>query len=77
MFYFSSNGNVESNVGRVRVYPHRKTTLRILKTATVTVIDMISNIGGTLGLFSGFSLLSGIEIIYWAVVGVMNYFKLK
>ena len=41
------------------------------------MIDMISNIGGTLGLFSGFSLLSGIEIIYWLVVGVMNYFKVK
>ena len=41
------------------------------------MIDIISNIGGTLGLFSAFSLLSGIEIIYWMVVGVMGYFKLK
>lgn len=34
-------------------------------TSTMTTIDMVSNIGGTLGLFSGFSILSGIEIIYW------------
>ena len=27
----------------------------------------ISNIGGTMGLFTGFSIISGIEIIYFAV----------
>ena len=32
--------------------------------ATVTVI--ISTIGGTMGLLTGFSLLSGVEIIYYA-----------
>lgn len=31
----------------------------------MTTIDMMSNIGGTLGLFCGFSILSAIEIIYW------------
>ena len=38
----------------------------MVSTATVTIIDMISNIGGTLGLFSGFSILSGVELLYWA-----------
>ena len=38
----------------------------ITVTATVTVIDMISNIGGILGLFSGVSVLSLAEAIYWA-----------
>ncbi len=42
-----------------------KTTMEMVMTATVTVIDMISNIGGTLGLFCGFSILSVVEIIYW------------
>ncbi len=40
--------------------------MQIVQTATATTIDMISNIGGTLGLFCGFSLLSGVEIVYWA-----------
>ena len=35
------------------------------QTATVSVIDMISNIGGTLGLFCGFSLISAVEVAYW------------
>ena len=29
-------------------------------------MDMVSSIGGTLSLFSGFSILSMVEIIYWA-----------
>ncbi len=52
-------------MGVIQVYPAKKTTLRIVRTATVTFIDMLSNIGGTLGLFCGFSILSGIELIYW------------
>ena len=50
----------------VNLYIEHKTTMRIFVTAAVTVIDMISNIGGTLGLFLGFSLLSGVELLYWA-----------
>ncbi len=53
------------SIGVIKVYMDKKSTLRILVTATVTVIDMISNIGGTLGLFCGFSILSGVEILYW------------
>ena len=52
----------------VRLAVTRRGTQRILKTATITAIDMISNIGGTLGLFSGFSVLSGLEIIYWMML---------
>ncbi len=51
---------------RIKVYVDRHTTLEVVATATVTVIDMIANIGGTLGLFSGFSILSAVELLYWA-----------
>ena len=47
------------------MYVSQRTTLSIVVTATVTAIDVLSNIGGTLGLFCGFSLLSAVEIIYW------------
>ncbi len=50
----------------VNVWVSKKTTLEMIMTATVTLIDMISNIGGTLGLFCGVSILSGVEILYWA-----------
>ena len=52
-------------MGLVRVYIDKKSTLKIVRTATVTLVDMISNIGGTLGLFCGVSILSMAEIVYW------------
>ncbi len=57
---------VPDQVMRIKVYVDRHTTLEVVATATVTVIDMIANIGGTLGLFSGFSILSAVELLYWA-----------
>lgn len=33
---------------------------------------MQANVGGTLGLFSGFSILSGIEIGYWGFVALLD-----
>ena len=30
-----------------------------------TVVDLLSTVGGTMGLFTGFSILSGAEILYW------------
>ena len=35
----------------------------------MTKIEFVSNVGGLLGLFIGFSLISGIEIIYWLTIG--------
>ena len=49
----------------IKVWVEKKTTLEITVTATVTIIDMISNIGGTLGLFCGFSILSAVEALFW------------
>ncbi len=53
------------SVGLIRVFIDKKSTLKIVRTATVTIIDMISNIGGTLGLFCGVSILSAVELVYW------------
>ena len=36
-------------------------------TAAATAVDVISNIGGTLGLFCGISILSVVEMGYWVV----------
>ena len=52
-------------MGLVQVYISKRTTLQIVMTATVSAIDMISNIGGTLGLFGGVSILSVVELAYW------------
>ena len=55
-----------SNLGSIHLYVDKKTALKIVQTATVTFIDMISNVGGTLGLFCGMSILSLVEMAYWA-----------
>ena len=39
--------------------------LQITKRARMSFSDKISWVGGMLGLFTGFSLISGLEIIYW------------
>ncbi len=41
--------------------------MEVTRTATMTMVDLISNMGGTLGLFCGFSILSVVEVLYWAV----------
>ena len=53
------------NIGLAKVYIDKKSTMKIVKTATVTAVDMISNIGGIMGLFCGVSFLSLAEAIYW------------
>ena len=39
----------------------------IILTEQVTLVGQLGLIGGTMGLFTGFSILSGIEILYFAV----------
>ncbi len=46
--------------------------MRVVRTATMTTVDLVSNIGGTLGLFCGMSVLSMVEIVYWVARGVMH-----
>ena len=39
---------------------------KITKDRAAKFVDMLSAIGGTMGLLTGFSLISGVEIIYFA-----------
>ena len=40
-------------------------------------MDMFSAIGGTMGLLTGFSIISSIEIIYFALKTIMNIVNKK
>ena len=45
-----------------------------------TIADQLANLGGTLGLFSGMSVLSFIEIFFWArriLFEVIAHYQLK
>ncbi len=53
------------SVKLLRVSVDRSPTLSIVHTSTATIVDVISGIGGNLGLFTGFSVLSGVEFFYW------------
>jgi hypothetical protein len=55
--------NIATSAFRVNIYFSELTYTRIVEVPNYTPISLISNIGGTLGLFLGMSLLSFIEIV--------------
>ena len=50
----------------VRIYFDTPTFDRIEKDRAAKFVDMLSAIGGTMGLLTGFSIISGVEILYFA-----------
>ena len=50
----------------VRIYFDTPTFDRITKDRAAKFVDMLSAIGGTMGLLTGFSIISGVEILYFA-----------
>ena len=48
---------------------------KITKDRSAKFVDMLSTIGGTMGLLTGFSIISGVEMLYFAVKIAINYFK--
>ena len=48
---------------------------RITKDRAAKFVDMLSAIGGTVGLLTGFSIISGVEIIYFAAKIILKIFK--
>ena len=51
----------------VRIYMDTPTFDRITKDVRAKFEDMLSTIGGTLGLLTGFSIISGVEILYFII----------
>jgi len=58
---------VEAACEKVAVYfePDQSVITKITKDAKMTWSDKISWIGGNMGLFTGFSVISSIELLYW------------
>ena len=50
----------------VRIYFDTPTFDRITKDKAAKFVDMLSAVGGTMGLLTGFSIISGVEILYFA-----------
>ena len=51
----------------MRIYFDTPTFDRIEKDRAAKFVDMLSAIGGTMGLLTGFSIISGVEILYFAL----------
>ena len=47
---------------------------KITKDKAAKFVDQLSAIGGTMGLLTGFSIISGVEIVYFAFKLAFGYF---
>ena len=48
---------------------------KITKDRAAKFVDQLSAIGGTMGLLTGFSIISGVEIVYFFLKIIISYFK--
>ena len=59
----------------VRIYFYATTFDKITKDKTAKFVDKLSAIGGTMGLLTGFSIISGVEIVYFGVKIILKMIK--
>ena len=50
---------------------------RITKDRAAKFVDMLSAVGGTMGLLTGFSIISAVEIMYFGIKIVIGFFQKK
>ena len=67
----------ENNLKYVRIFFDTPTFDRITKDRAAKFVDMLSAIGGTMGLLTGFSIISGVEILYFAAKIIFKIVKKK
>ena len=48
---------------------------KVTKDRAAKFVDQLSAIGGTMGLLTGFSIISGVEIVYFAFKISIGYFN--
>ena len=67
----------ENKLRFVRIYFETPTFDRITKDRAAKFEDMLSSIGGTMGLLTGFSIISGVEILYFSTKFAYHLVKTK
>ena len=63
---------MEEQLQTVQIYFNTGSFDRITKSAKTNFVSRLSLIGGTFGLFTGFSILSGIEIIFYLGKAILS-----
>ena len=74
---FHLDPTTEVKLRYVRIFFDTPTFDRITKDRAAKFVDMLSAIGGTMGLLTGFSIISGVEIAYFAIKIIVNLVKNK
>ena len=59
----------------MRIYFDTPTFDSVEKDRAAKFVDMLSAIGGTMGLLTGFSIISGVEIAYFIAKIIYNFFE--
>ena len=67
MTCFPSGWEPELKLHAVNIFFNAQTFDHIKKDAKTNTMMQISGIGGTLGFFTGFSIISGIEVLYYLI----------
>ena len=62
MFYL----DWKNDLRYIRIFFDTPTINKITKDRAAKFVDMLSAIGGTMGLLTGFSIISAVEILYFA-----------
>ena len=61
----------------VRIYFETPTLDKITKDRTAKFVSILSAIGGTMGLLTGFSIISGVEVFYFTFKIILNLINLR
>ena len=75
--YFLLDYEWENKLRYVRIYFDTPTFDRITKDRAAKFVDMLSAIGGTMGLLTGFSIISGVEIVYFMTKVIVGFARKK
>ena len=64
-----------SKLHYIKIYFDTPMFQKITKDRAAKFVDQLSAIGGTMGLLTGFSLISGVEILYFGIKIILHYTK--
>ena len=59
----------------MRIYFDTPTFDRVTRDKAAKFVDKLSAIGGTMGLLTGFSIISGVEIVYFGIKIILKFLK--
>ena len=59
----------------VRIHFFATTFDRITRDKAAKLVDKLSAVGGTMGLLTGFSIISGVEVVYFGIKIILKLLK--